>query len=219
MVQIVSRDDDNQAGAEIDRRQQLRLKCDGSPEDVHLMDLILAVWDAPAESFKRALHELKAAAAIDRGRHLRLMCDGSPEDKELMKLILAVWDAPLPSPNRTRDNLIRPRAIHALILYVQDIIKNYWRDHQQEQDTPVVFFYRDAELEPLAYLSQHIDEFVPTTGKSIKTCLIGWLKCKSINRLKDKHRAHMRQRESDEISSRSQENPSYTSRYTALMHL
>ena len=131
----MTKDDDNQGGGAIDRRcQQLELKYDGSPEDKELKRLILAVWNAPAQSFKRK------------------------------------------------------RALHELIRHVQNIIKNFWRDRNQTAD---LAFERDIELDPIIYLSIHIDEFVPT-GKSIKTSLIGWLGFKVGNRLKDDDRKKLR---------------------------
>jgi hypothetical protein len=131
----------------------------------------------------------------DRGKgaryqQLQQTSDRSHQDNTLMYLIMAVWDAPV-------DSFQYKRALRNLLEYVQAMLKplqessderNPWRYAKQEAD---VGFNRPVDYEPLVYLSQNINDFIPT-GKTIKSSLIGWLRLRAINRSIDNYRQQQR---------------------------
>jgi hypothetical protein len=121
---------------------------------------------------------------MDKHKQLRLKSNGSPEDERLLELIIAVSDAP-------KGTFKHQRALHNLIKSVQVILKGFksWENFNQEADTG---FNRSVEYDPLVYLSQNIDDFIPT-GKTIKTSLTGWLKHNTVFPSIDEYRQQQRQ--------------------------
>ena len=125
-----------------------------------------------------------ARIPFDREKLLRLIYDDSFTDRELSRLILAVWNAP---NKKSREYRL---AMEALVKFVKPRLprKDTWKHADQETDTP---FNRSIENDPIVYLSQHIDEFIPT-GKSLIGSLIGWLGFKAIFRSIDEYRQEER---------------------------